>query len=238
MATLHGPDGTNEPTSLACPSKSGGRPRSETNRRMILAAVMALLEHETVQSVTSEAIAAKAGVGKATIYRWWPSKVSVVIDAFIEHQLLHTPMDEEIHPAEALLKHWRMMAEQYSGGAGNVASQIIAAGQSDPAIMTEFLSKFHVERAVMSRGAVERLMRVAPAIRERIEEERFMELFYSPIHTRLLLRHHPIDRDFVHGFPLDFFRVFGVEFDDKGQVCSLPCVGRDTGNRKIGRADP
>jgi AcrR family transcriptional regulator len=206
---------------------------------MILAAVMALLEHETVQSVTSEAIAAKAGVGKATIYRWWPSKVSVVIDAFIEHQLLHTPMDKGIHPAEALLKHWRMMAEQYSGRAGDVASQIIAAGQSDPAIMAEFLSKFHVERAAMSRGAVERLMRVVPGIRERIEEERFMELFYSPIHTRLLLRHHPIDRDFIQSFPLDFFRVFGVELDDKGQVCSLPCVRRDTGDRKIvTRADP
>lgn len=184
---------------------------------MILASAIELLEHETVQSVTSEAIAKKAGVSKATIYRWWPSKVSVVIDAFIEHQVLHTPMDTKLHPAEALLKHWRMMASQYSGKAGRIASQIVAAGQSDPAIMAEFLSKFLSERVAMSQGTVERLMEACPVVRERLGVEMFMELFYSPIQTRLMLRHQPIDQEFIQNFPLNFFRAFGVEFDKRGR---------------------
>ncbi|WP_283811369.1 TetR/AcrR family transcriptional regulator [Bradyrhizobium sp. AC87j1] len=233
MATCDGPG---DIKLLPGKPRSGGRPRSEANRRSILTAAMKLLEHQTVQSVTSEAIAAEAGVGKATIYRWWPSKVSVVIDAFIEHQLLHTPMDKDAHPAEALLKHWRMMAKQYSGKAGDIASQIIAAGQSEPVIMAEFLRKFHVERAAMARDTVERLMRAVPSIRERIAEERFMELFYSPIHTRLLLRHHPIDREFIRTFPVDFFRVFGVEFHDGGRLRKLPRAGSYTATSKIVRA--
>lgn len=198
--------------------KSVGRPRSEANRRMILAAAIDLLEHETVQSVTSEAIANRAGVSKATIYRWWPSKVSVVIDAFIEHQILHTPMDTEAHPAEALLKHWRMMASQYSGKAGRIASQIIAVGQSDPDIMSEFLRKFLSERVIVSQTVVERLMQFYPRMQELFTAEIFMELLYSPIHTRLLLRHMPIDDDFIQNFPLSFFHILGIEFDERGRL--------------------
>lgn len=214
-------DGRHDPAEPVLQSgrmKTGGRPRSETIRQRILAAAIELLDRQTIQSVTSEAIAARAGVSKATIYRWWSSKVSVVIDAFIEHQVLHTPMDMEIHPADALLKHWRMMAKQYSGKSGKIASQIISAGQSDPAIMDEFLSKFLAERTAMAFRAVERLMHACPAIRERVDEEMFMELFYSPIQTRLLLRHRPIDQEFIQDFPLNFFRVFGVEFDGEGHV--------------------
>jgi len=63
------------------PPRPRGRPRSDSTRRAILAATLRLLRNETVQSVTIEAIAKSAGVSKATIYRRWPGKRELVLDA-------------------------------------------------------------------------------------------------------------------------------------------------------------
>ena len=59
-----------------------GRPRSETARTRILAAARALLEERGLPGLTVEGIAARAGVGKPTIYRHWPNAQAVAMDAF------------------------------------------------------------------------------------------------------------------------------------------------------------
>lgn len=58
-----------------------GRRRSERSRRAILDAALALVGEVGFDKLTIEAIAARAGVGKQTIYRWWPSKAAVLLDA-------------------------------------------------------------------------------------------------------------------------------------------------------------
>lgn len=60
--------------------------RSERSRRAILTAAGELLADVGFARLTIEAIAARAGVGKTTIYRWWPSKGAVVFDALLEAQ--------------------------------------------------------------------------------------------------------------------------------------------------------
>ncbi|GAA3066194.1 TetR family transcriptional regulator [Streptomyces sp. NRRL B-1568] len=57
--------------------------RSERSRRAILDAALDLVGETGYQKLTIEAIAARAGVGKQTIYRWWPSKAAVLLDAFL-----------------------------------------------------------------------------------------------------------------------------------------------------------
>jgi AcrR family transcriptional regulator len=57
--------------------------RSERSRRAILAAATDLVHEVGYRRVTIEAIAARAGVGKQTIYRWWPSKGAVVLDGLL-----------------------------------------------------------------------------------------------------------------------------------------------------------
>src|ERR1039458_8160321 len=59
-----------------------GRPRSEQSRRAILRSTLNLLQHTGFPDLTIEAIAADAGVGKTTVYRWWPDKGALVVDAF------------------------------------------------------------------------------------------------------------------------------------------------------------
>lgn len=72
------------PPGAPSPGPSAGRPRSEEAHRAILDATLALLVEVGYSALTVEGVASRAGVGKATIYRRWPSKLPLVIEAFGE----------------------------------------------------------------------------------------------------------------------------------------------------------
>ena len=65
------------------PVKGPGRPRSERAHEAILNATLGLLLEQGFTRMSIEAVAARAGVGKATIYRRWPSKADLVIGAVV-----------------------------------------------------------------------------------------------------------------------------------------------------------
>jgi AcrR family transcriptional regulator len=78
----------------ATPSRPGRR-RSEDSRRAILAAAVELVGEHGYGPLTVEKIAARAGTGKQTIYRWWPTKADVVMEALVEKADLHIPVPDD-----------------------------------------------------------------------------------------------------------------------------------------------
>lgn len=78
----------NETTGKTRRREESGRPRSEESRRAILDATMKHLISTELRSITVESIAKTAGVGKTTIYRWWPSRTDLVLEAIEELPLL------------------------------------------------------------------------------------------------------------------------------------------------------
>jgi AcrR family transcriptional regulator len=72
---------TVDQTRATATERRPGRPRSEAAERAIIEATLDLFAAEGVEGVCVEAVAAKAGVGKATIYRRWPGKEDMLIDA-------------------------------------------------------------------------------------------------------------------------------------------------------------
>jgi len=76
------------------PSRPGRR-RSEDSRRAILAAAVELVGEHGYGPLTVEKIAARAGAGKQTIYRWWPTKADVVMEALVEKADLHVPVPDD-----------------------------------------------------------------------------------------------------------------------------------------------
>lgn len=79
--------------------------RSESSRRATLEAALDLCTERGYGRVTIEAIAARAGVSKKTIYRWWPSKSAVLLEAFTERLVTATPFTDTGDIAKDLRTH-------------------------------------------------------------------------------------------------------------------------------------
>jgi len=178
------------------PARGPGRARSDASRIAILNASLRLLEKQSLQEISIESIAREAGVGKATIYRWWSSKASVVIDAFVQNHLLHTPMPKGVNAREALAQHLHLLIEQYAGWSGRLVAQIIGEGQSDPEVMREFQERFLSGRRAMVREIVEGA-RSRGEFRTDMDAELQMEMLYAPIYMRLLMGHRPLNKRFA-----------------------------------------
>lgn len=176
--------------------RSPGRTRSDTSRTAILRSTLKLLESNTLAQVSIEAIAREAGVGKATIYRWWTSKASVVIDAFIQYHVAHTPMPKNISAHEALSRHLHSLIEEYGGRSGRLVAQILAEGQNDPTVLREFRERFFYGRQAMVREVIEQARRTGE-FRADLDAEAAMDMLYSPIYFRLLVDHLPLDKAFA-----------------------------------------
>jgi hypothetical protein len=141
-------------------------------------------------------------VSKATIYRWWTNKVSVIIDTFLENHVLATPMREDIPPIDALREHVTALAALYAGYEGRLMAQLIAESQYDPATLDEFKKHFwrprrEVVNRIISRGIEE------GTIRGDRTADQIAELIYGPIYFRLLFQEGSFDPDStVAGFEL------------------------------------
>jgi AcrR family transcriptional regulator len=72
-----------------------GRKRSEESRLAILTAAFELIGEVGYGGLTIEGIAARSGAGKQTVYRWWPSKADVLLDALATKADLHVPVPDE-----------------------------------------------------------------------------------------------------------------------------------------------
>ena len=82
---------------MATPQKHArgrGRPRDEAARQRILKAALDLMDETAFAQVTAEAIAERAGTSKATLYRWWPNKAAVVIEAFRQAVAPELPLQD------------------------------------------------------------------------------------------------------------------------------------------------
>src|ERR1700735_2850142 len=71
-----------------------GRPRSEASRQATLMAALELAADVCCGRLTIEGIPARAGVGKQTIYRWWPSKADILLEAGAAKADLHVPVTD------------------------------------------------------------------------------------------------------------------------------------------------
>ncbi|HEX6444431.1 MAG TPA: TetR/AcrR family transcriptional regulator [Streptosporangiales bacterium] len=80
-------------TGGAAPRPHTGRRRNEAARQAILAAAADLVGRPGAE-LTVDAIAAAAGVGKQTIYRWWPSKYAILLEAMVERARAVVPVPD------------------------------------------------------------------------------------------------------------------------------------------------
>jgi len=173
-----------------------GRPRDEAARQRILEAALKLLAETSFAEVTIDAIAERARVGKATVYRWWPNKAELVIAAFIsvvEEQLRFSssgPFEKAIHDQ---MKNW---VPVYRSPLGQVITTVIGAGQSEPEIMEAFRKYWVEPRRHEARESL-RLAIKEGRIHSGLDPDTIIDLFYGPLYLRLLITNAPLTPAYV-----------------------------------------
>jgi AcrR family transcriptional regulator len=177
-------------------ARSPGRPRSERAHRAILQAANELLESEGFAAVSVEAIAERAGVSKATIYRRWPNRAAVVMDGFLSTVSSEVPFPHTGHAREDIRIHMRRLAEAFSGKIGRTVAALIAEGQADPELAGALRSRWLSVRRAEAREILE-LGIERGELREDIDLEVAVDVLYGPIYYRMLVGHAPLDNGFT-----------------------------------------
>ncbi|MBS0221887.1 MAG: TetR/AcrR family transcriptional regulator [Proteobacteria bacterium] len=104
-----------------------GRPRSAETERAVLEGAYALMAAKGLAATTIDAVARRAGVSKVTIYKWWPSREALLIDAFLRQAASLLPLSDEGDDPVALLRaHAAAYAEALNGEFGKVQLAVIA----------------------------------------------------------------------------------------------------------------
>lgn len=184
----------------AADKKPSGRPRCQVARKAILEATVRLLERMTLQNLAIECIAREAGVGKATIYRWWPNKAAIVIDAFFEEVVPRTTFEKAPTAAEAIQRQAMRIMKVLNGRQGRIVAQIIAEGQNDPAVLEYFRSMFLRQRRAAAGEIIQAGIDSGEFLAD-LDIELAIDLIYGPMWYRLLVGHQPLDRAFAETLP-------------------------------------
>lgn len=132
-----------------------GRPRSEKSRKAIINATHDLLNENGVGSLTIEAIARRAEVGKPTIYRWWPSLADIVLEVL----LCQADANIKVPPFKTLRKTLHQFLEQsiqsIAEGAGVHLRFLMAHAQEDEEFRLRFRENFTAERRKVLRSILQ-----------------------------------------------------------------------------------
>lgn len=167
-----------------------GRPRDEGARRRILQAALDLMDETTFSQVTAEAIAERANVSKATVYRWWPNKAAVVIEAFREAFAPELPLLHEGSLREDLTQQLRNFARLLSGRGGRMLRSFIVAARSDSEVAAAFRSIWRNPRREQAREML-RLKQSSGQLRVNANLDLVLDSLYGPLYYRFLVANEP-----------------------------------------------
>lgn len=174
-----------------------GRPRSPNavSHAVVMDAVYAMLEDRPLRDLTIDAVAKRAGVGKPTIYKWWPTKAALVLAMFRERLVPELESPQSGSAEQAIRHRVKRLIEQFSGMFGKVMADLIAEGQADADLLRELYER-HVNERRAATAAEIRFGIDAGEFRADLDEELLIDVIFGPIYYHLLLRSKPLDNDY------------------------------------------
>jgi len=167
-------------------SKGPGRPRDEEVRQRILNSAAQLLEDRCFEDITVDSIAEASGAGKATIYRWWPNKAAVLIEAFRERISQELPFPDSGNFRQDV----RQMLQDFTGiiywgRRAKVFRSFIAGAQADQEIARAFRETWIRPRRAEAKKIFQRHIEEGVAD-SGLDPDLAVEMVFSPLYYRLL----------------------------------------------------
>jgi AcrR family transcriptional regulator len=179
------------------PASRKGRPPSEmaASHAAIIDAVYALLQEKSVRDLTMEEVAKRAKVGKPTLYKWWPTKATLVLAMLCERMAPNLEKPTGLSAEESLRFRVRRLISALNGPFGRIVAGLIAEGQSEPAVLQEFFDRWVSPRRNATIADLQR-GKNAGELRSEIEPELLNDAIFGAIYYRLLLRSGPLTKRF------------------------------------------
>ena len=178
-----------------------GRPRSAESRRAIIQSAMGILQNDGYAALNIEAIAAKAGVSKQTIYRWWSSAAFIVLEALTADMESSGP--ESLTPDTGslkgdLLELVRPTVRALAQRRGPVFKALIAEAQADARFAEAFRTSLMAAHRETVRAIVGRAQ-LRSEVAFDADADLVADVIYGPILYRLLNGHLALDETFAYG---------------------------------------
>ena len=176
--------------------RAPGRPRSEQARLAILQSTLKLLGENGFSDFSIEAVAAHAGVGKTTVYRWWPNKAALIADAFASStsRNLHFPDTGSVYTD--LSQQMRQVVKIFRSRRGRIVSAMLGGGQSDRDLIAAFRQRFLLPRRWEAYATLRQAIQRGE-LRKDVDMDLLLDSLYGPIYMRFLIRHDKLTPDFV-----------------------------------------
>jgi AcrR family transcriptional regulator len=175
-----------------------GQRRGEQVRQLILETTIDLVFEAGFRSVCVESIAARSGVAKTTIYRRWPNKAAVVMDAFMMRVGSGTLFPTARKVTDRIRLQMHAMAKVFMGKDGALVRGLLAEAQFDPELAAAFRDRWTLPRRAMAvavfRQAIEQ-----GELRREIDPETAIDLLYAPLYYRLQMGTGDLSEDYIEG---------------------------------------
>jgi AcrR family transcriptional regulator len=186
-------------TQQAAAPQGRGRPRDEKARIAILDSTAELMLEHGLEKVSMDAIARQAEVSKATIYRWWPTKEGLALDAVYRQWSATEPEPRTTgsvcEDLFTLLGSWSRLAT--SRPYARIITALLSTAQSDPDFAQQYRAHFVDQRREHGRAILRHAIDTGQ-LPPGTDIELGLDLLYGPIYHRLLNGHAHIDENFIH----------------------------------------
>jgi AcrR family transcriptional regulator len=162
-----------------------GRPRSDEAKAAILAACFALLVARGYEAMTIEAVAQEAGVGKTTIYRWWPGKAELAVEAFFIATAEELRLPETGSARQDFATQIKGLGDLLQGPRGAVLAAMLGGARNDPTLAAALNDGWLAPRRVWGFVRMTRAL-AEGQLRPGVKVPAALALLYGPLYTPLL----------------------------------------------------
>ena len=177
-------------------SPGRGRPRSGKVHHAILQAALAAVASTGFRALKIDDIAARAGAGKTTIYRRWPNKAAVVMDAFLTLVGPCAVFPGMPRATDSIRQQMRLQGKLFRGKYGGLIKSLLGEAQFDPDLAEAFRDRWILPRRRMTTRVLQEAIRQGD-LHPGIDIEAAIDLFYAPLYYRLQIASGPIDDAFT-----------------------------------------
>ncbi len=183
--------------------------RSERAKRAVLEAADDLLAERGFAALTIEGIAARAGVGKQTIYRWWSSKTEVLMDAFADDATQYLVPPDTGDLGNDLRIHLSNLADFLTqSDAGAVFRALAGQIQHDPKMADRFRAEFVSRQLAVDRDPIRRAIDRGE-LAAGVDIDLVVDQLVGPIYYRVLVTGQPVTRQFTDALVDRFLSLNG-----------------------------